>query len=720
VSVPQGGIPFGHFVLHKRLARGGMAEVFLARQRGLEGFDRRVAVKRILPHLSVRDDFVQMFLDEARLAARLSHPNIVHIYEFGKVDDDYFIAMEYVDGVHAGQLIKRAQDERLPPVLVARIGADAASALAYAHRLEDADGRRLEVVHRDISPQNLMISFDGVVKLVDFGIAKAAASASEATQPGVVKGKYAYMSPEQTVGKPLDGRSDVFSLALVLWELLAGRNVVDRGDPADGMRAIRDGRFPPIEQVAPGVPAPLAAAIGHALEVRRDDRSTAAELGVALEAYIKASPDLATAMQLSEWIRARFGRPTTASLPAVPAIEARGARSVGTVVAPATAAAGTGSARAPSPVTRATTSATSVTQAPGSRPWAIGAAAIALPAREATIVHSAIEPARTPARGAPADTLLDDDADDDLAATIERRGPGAAEPADEPDDDLDDDTGHTTIDDATQVVSRPGPATRSSRAAPAPPPPRRSLLPWTLAAVAVLGGAAVVAIVALGGDGPRAPHASGAPRAPQASGAPSVTALAPDAGPQVTAIPADAAPTNGAGAEPAPALAAIDVLTTPSGATARLVDRDAPEMTTPATFVDLTPGTIELVVELAGHATLSRTLTVAAGERRTLELVLTPAAAAVRDPGKDRPRDGGRDRDRDRERAAKKATGTLNVRTSPYSVVYLGGKKLGETPFVKELPAGSYTLTFVNPERGKTTRKVTIEPGKTTKLKFDL
>src|SRR5947207_2764790 len=131
----DGGIRFGHYLLLRRIARGGMAEVFLAQQRGLEGFDRRVAVKRILPHLVDSPDFVKMFLGEAKLAAQLSHPNIVHIYEFGKVESDYFIAMEFVDGVHAGQLFKQPPADRLPPTMVARIGADAAAALHYAHEL---------------------------------------------------------------------------------------------------------------------------------------------------------------------------------------------------------------------------------------------------------------------------------------------------------------------------------------------------------------------------------------------------------------------------------------------------------------------------------------------------------------------------------------------------------------------------------------------------------
>src|SRR5499433_794155 len=148
----EGWIRFGQYVLVRRIARGGMAEVFLAQQRGLEGFDRRVAVKRILPHLADAPDFVKMFLGEAKLAAQLTHPNIVHIYDFGKVDHDYFIAMEYVEGIHAGQIFKHGEREpRMSPTLIARIGADAAAALNYAHELVGGNGKPLGLVHRDVS-----------------------------------------------------------------------------------------------------------------------------------------------------------------------------------------------------------------------------------------------------------------------------------------------------------------------------------------------------------------------------------------------------------------------------------------------------------------------------------------------------------------------------------------------------------------------------------------
>jgi serine/threonine-protein kinase len=332
------GIRFGQYVLLRRIARGGMAEVFLAQQRGLEGFDRRVAVKRILPHLQDAPDFLKMFLGEARLAAQLAHPNIVHIYEFGKVTNDYFIAMEFVEGVHVGQLFNKcAEGDRISPTLVARIGADAAAALHYAHELRAPSGNPFGLVHRDVSPANIMISFDGIVKLCDFGIAKAAAAGDQLTNPGQVKGKYAYMSPEQTTASQLDGRSDVFSLGIVLWELLTGKYIVPRGDAVAAMRAIRDGKLEPIEKAAPSVPAPLARAISHALEPKRDKRATAADLAVELEAFIKSSPELATPMQLASWIRPRFPRESMMQMPS-PAQGGPGTQAQpGTQASPATA-----------------------------------------------------------------------------------------------------------------------------------------------------------------------------------------------------------------------------------------------------------------------------------------------------------------------------------------------------------------------------------------------
>ena len=296
------GVPFGNYRLQRRLARGGMAEVFLARLIGVEGFERRVAIKRILPHLSESEEFRGMFLDEARLAAQLTHPNIVHIYDFGKVDDYYFIAMEYVDGVDIGRLIRRAKERPVPFELAARILADVCAGLQFAHNAVDPIGRKLDVVHRDVTPQNVLISYDGQVKLVDFGIAKAQFAAGR-TRPGVVKGKYAYMSPEQVEGKPLDGRSDVFSAGICLYELLTGVPLFRRDDVVASMREIRDGKPIHPEKHRRDVPEALVNIMRRALQTSRDNRyASASAMQTELEKYLKGATALATPRELGEYI----------------------------------------------------------------------------------------------------------------------------------------------------------------------------------------------------------------------------------------------------------------------------------------------------------------------------------------------------------------------------------------------------------------------------------
>ncbi len=300
----ESGIPFGNYTLLRRIARGGMAEVFVARQKGIDGFDRLVAIKRILPHLLDDQSFVGMFQEEARLAARLSHPNIIHIYDFGKVEEHFFIAMEFVHGLHAGDLIRLAGEELMPMALVARIGADACAGLHYAHNRLDPQGTPLQLVHRDVSPPNLLVSYDGVVKIVDFGIAKAVNSI-EQTRPGVVKGKYAYMSPEQTMGRGLDGRSDVFSLAIVLWELLSGKPAVTRTDQILAMQTLRDGKVGAIDQARVGIPRSLSRAFENALLKNPKKRSSAREFGAALESFIQSSSTIATSIELGAWLTER-------------------------------------------------------------------------------------------------------------------------------------------------------------------------------------------------------------------------------------------------------------------------------------------------------------------------------------------------------------------------------------------------------------------------------
>lgn len=271
IHFPQ---PFGKYTLVSHLATGGMAYVYLARQSGFAGFEKECVIKRILPHLAENQEFLEMFLDEARLVARLSHPNIVQIFDLGQTEKDFFLAMEYVDGCDLGKLLRRAQEQGAPAVpwpLATRIIADAAAGLAHAHQATDAQGQPLHLVHRDISPANIMVSWGGTTKVLDFGIASADAKGSHTTV-GTIKGRLPYMSPEQLQGHGLDGRSDLFSLAVVYYELLYGQ----RPFPADGMGAltlqILQQEPTPPSDIASKIPRRLQLILARALSKQPEDR----------------------------------------------------------------------------------------------------------------------------------------------------------------------------------------------------------------------------------------------------------------------------------------------------------------------------------------------------------------------------------------------------------------------------------------------------------------
>src|SRR5688572_28863598 len=273
----------GRYQIIGRLATGGMAEVYLALSGDLPGFRTLVVVKRILPHLASNAQFIRMFLDEARLAALLDHPNIVRIVEVGHDGEDYFLAMELVQGKPLSALLRKAAREHRPPspALTSYIVAQAASGLAYAHGLTDGDGRTLGVVHRDVSPQNVLISFEGAVKLIDFGVARAFGRVAH-TNPGGLKGKIDYMSPEQASAEDVDHRADVFALGVVLWEAVTGKRLFRRDTELATMRAIVDDAIPHPSEVAE-VPEELDAIIMRALRKRRDARfASAHDMAVAL------------------------------------------------------------------------------------------------------------------------------------------------------------------------------------------------------------------------------------------------------------------------------------------------------------------------------------------------------------------------------------------------------------------------------------------------------
>ncbi|HVQ53983.1 MAG TPA: protein kinase, partial [Thermoanaerobaculia bacterium] len=265
---------FGQYEILERIASGGMAELYKAKRTGVEGFQKIVAIKKILPHLADDEEFVTMFADEAKLAAQLNHPNIIHIYDLGKIQaGGYFIAMEYVDGRDLRAIQQGGGDMGVPlPVpLAVYVASKVAAALDYAHRRRDAEGHELNIVHRDVSPQNILISYEGDIKLCDFGIAKAASKASK-TQSGALKGKIQYMSPEQAWGKPIDRRSDLFSLGVVLHELLTGERLFRGDTDINILEKVRVAEVAPPSRANPEVPHNLDAVVLKALAREPDDR----------------------------------------------------------------------------------------------------------------------------------------------------------------------------------------------------------------------------------------------------------------------------------------------------------------------------------------------------------------------------------------------------------------------------------------------------------------
>ena len=273
------------------LATGGMATVYVARQIGAAGFERLVVLKRVHPHLLSNREFYDMFRDEARVAAMLHHSNVVPVIDVVEAEGELFLVMEYVDSVALSTMLKAAVDlgQRLPPAAVVRVLVDTLSGLHAAHEALDMRGHRLDIVHRDLSPQNVIIGVDGSSRLIDFGVAKARHRLTE-TKSGSIKGKYGYMSPEQVKAQPVDRRADLFSAGVVLWEALTGMRLFRGETEFDTIRLIAEGPIPAPSSIAPSIPAPLDAAVLKALSRDREKRfQTASEFIEALEgAYFPA------------------------------------------------------------------------------------------------------------------------------------------------------------------------------------------------------------------------------------------------------------------------------------------------------------------------------------------------------------------------------------------------------------------------------------------------
>ncbi len=271
--------PFGKYQLLEKIAQGGMAEVFLASRDGeIGGFTRRLAIKRMFPHLVDQEEIITMFIDEARIAARLHHPNIVQIYDLGVVEESFFIAMEYVEGLDLRRLCELGVKKKnfIPRPLAVHIVCEVAAGLHYAHTRTDDEGRPMNIIHRDVSPQNVMISVDGAVKLCDFGIAKAESRLTH-TQAGEFKGKFSYMSPEQFGHGTLDHRSDIFTLGIVLYEITVATRLFKARTEYETIRRITEGVVTTPSKIRPDFPSELERIIMKALEVNASDRYQSAE-----------------------------------------------------------------------------------------------------------------------------------------------------------------------------------------------------------------------------------------------------------------------------------------------------------------------------------------------------------------------------------------------------------------------------------------------------------
>jgi eukaryotic-like serine/threonine-protein kinase len=301
---------FGPYLLLERVSVGGMAEVYKAKEYGVEGFERTVAVKRILPHVAEDDEFIAMFKDEAKIAVQLNHGNIAQIYNLGNEQDSFYIALEYVAGRDLRTIFQKAQQQGQPmPIAQAcYIIMKICEGLDYAHNKKDKYNRPLSIVHRDVSPPNLLVSFEGEVKLIDFGVAKAAGRASR-TQAGILKGKFGYMSPEQVRGMPLDRRSDVFSVGVVLYEILCGQRLFQAETDFATLEKVRAVDVPRPASVNPNIPKELENIIFKALTREPEQRyQSAIELHDDLQAFMFRAALFYSRKDLAAWMRENYAR----------------------------------------------------------------------------------------------------------------------------------------------------------------------------------------------------------------------------------------------------------------------------------------------------------------------------------------------------------------------------------------------------------------------------
>ncbi|MBN2493996.1 MAG: protein kinase [Deltaproteobacteria bacterium] len=683
---------FGKYRLVRRIARGGMAEVFLAAHEGLEGFRKHLAIKRILPAMSSDADFVTMFLDEARLVARFNHPNIVQIFELGEVDGRYFLAMEYVHGVSLVRILRSCQKEgkALPPEYGARIVSQACEGLEYAHNFTDAGGIALNLIHRDISPQNLMLGYNGVVKVLDFGIAKAAGRIYQ-TQASVLKGKVAYMSPEQIAGRSdLDRRSDIFSLGVVLWETCTGQRLFRGAHVAEIMASIVNDPVPDPRGRNPQVSSELRDVILRSLHKDRTRRyASARQMQADLEEKVLSRGPVSS-YDLSEFLRAL-----------VPPGDPEAGDSVPTPAAPPAGPAESDSEAGSRTVTQSLDPAEPPTQALSPRP------------SEPEAPGPPLETDRTPAStGLQQQTeILPAGQLSSPVRPAEDDGLTQLMPAEQPDDRP------LVIGSDAAVALGPRDTLPDGSPLDSPEPPSRGMaLPAAgLVLIAVLG----IGLIFWDDWAPLLSEPAPVPPAPaalvDAGPASSADGARPD---DESGAVADLGPDDGSGGgrEAADGGAGPDA----GSLTGRTPDRGADQRLRAAASrgwlrIDSTPAT-RVTIDGRGHGrTPLGPVALKAGLHR---LVLSDPSRGIRIGRSVRIRAGHTER-----LSVTIGKGALRVFVLPFGVVSVDGKRIGLTPLSApiELYEGQHTVEAVCERTGKRkSRRLAIEAGKTATLNLDL
>ncbi|MBU1239307.1 serine/threonine protein kinase, partial [Myxococcota bacterium] len=306
--VAQRPIEFGKYILLDRIAIGGMAEIFRAKATGAASFEKILAIKRIHPNMSDDKDFIKMFIDEAKIVGQLAHQNIAQIFELGRIEGHHFIAMEFIWGKDLLQILTKFKKQRayMNPYQASFVTARICEALDYAHRKKNPIGESMNIIHRDVSPQNILVSYDGEVKIIDFGIAKARDRSSH-TAAGVLKGKFGYMSPEQVRGLPIDHRSDIFAIGTLLYEMLTSRPLFVGNSDLDVLEKVRNVEVPPPRSVNNKIPVQLETIILKALAKDVDDRyQWASEMQEELDNFIHSISPIYNAKRLGDWMKKVF------------------------------------------------------------------------------------------------------------------------------------------------------------------------------------------------------------------------------------------------------------------------------------------------------------------------------------------------------------------------------------------------------------------------------